>query len=73
MWSPLLFTHTDSTGDEEVAVDDDCSDVQEVPPPTRTTCSGRVICPVDIMVISIRTIMLTIDFVGPLSFKGGGV
>ena len=47
MWSPPLFTHTDSSGDEGIAVDDDCFDVQEVPPPTRTTRSGRVICPVD--------------------------
>ena len=44
-WSPPLFTHTDST--EGVAVDDDCSDVQDAPPPTRTTRSGRVIRPVD--------------------------
>ena len=47
LWSPPLFTHIDSAGEEEVAVDNSHPDVRDAPSTTRTTRSGRVIRPVD--------------------------
>lgn len=46
VWSPPLFIHTDSTGDEEV-IDNHCPDIPHAPSPVRITCNGRVIHPVD--------------------------
>ena len=42
----LVYSHRFYWG-QGVTVDDDCSDVQDAPPPIRTTRNRRVIRPVD--------------------------
>lgn len=46
VWTPPLFTHTESSETDEAAVDDCGAPADDAPPP-QTTRSGRVIRPVD--------------------------